>query len=170
MMMSPDFGPWRLTPSRAMAIVESRGWREFVQLYARFAWIEADRAENWLYTWLDPQCFGLWLSGPNAQEALAARRARIVRTTATPSSATTPVTAVIDPLVNKVRFWFSGIVVGHVNRGERLTKELAFKLAFAEFPEINRHWFEKHIYRPPIVPGAWTRSGRPRGSLNKKGK
>jgi len=169
-IVSPEFGAWRLTPERAKGVVESRGWNEFVQHYATYAWIEIDRAEAWLWTWLDPHSVTAWVSMPRIQEALVAARKVVPAPTAPNPSTTAPGTAIIDPLEIEVRNWFSGIVADHRNRGGRFTKQQAFNLAKERYPTISEHWFERRIYQPPTVPCEWLQRGRPKGSRNTKGR
>ena len=170
LMVSPEFGARRLTPERAKNVVERRGWDEFAQRYAPYAWIEIDRAEAWLWTWLDQRSVRAWVSMPRIQEALAASRAVVPRIPIglNPSPAA-PAAVIVDPWETEVRSWLAGVVAS-LETGQRLTRGRAFTLAKEHYPEISEYRFEQHIYRPPTIPREWLQRGRPRGSRNTKGR
>jgi hypothetical protein len=171
LMVSPEFGSWRLTPERAKGVVEKSGWNEFAQRYAMYAWIEIDRVEAWLWTWLDERNVKAWVSTPRIQEARGVARKALHRAPIEQTLTNTAApTAVIDPFEVEVLRWFSPIVADCLKRRERLTKESAFKLAMKQYPQISGYWFYTRIYRPPTIPEEWTQRGRPKGSRNKKGK
>ena len=72
LLLSRDFGFWRLTPERARIALEKSEWSDFMLKYAGGAWIEIDTAHDWLRGWLDDSTFRDWVSYPPIKRALEA--------------------------------------------------------------------------------------------------